>query len=211
MPKSQSQIIIKNATRKQIMVFFIDYYSEGKSLFNPLCILCSVVDHATLTDPMENALYEWRIAQISERENDASSKLADITFAEYPIGLVVFFEYDDSFRNNIEPIIVNMRNRLSGLGYKLVNPRSSKGDYPARIVRGPTKRIQDRAMDIKRIKDSHPEWSKIRVAEEYNRIMETEIEKGGKRLEDNKFVNENTVKNDYNAMGWKWERSDRIR
>jgi len=63
---------------------------------------------------------------------------------------------------------------------------------------GPTARTQERAKVFKRLKELHPEWSQAKVA------MEACDELG-------EFVTEDTVRNTYRAMGWKWERADRIR
>ena len=64
--------------------------------------------------------------------------------------------------------------------------------------RGPTLKTQERAEIIKKIKDSHPSWSQHRVA------MEASNELGY-------VINADTVRNDYEAMRWKWERADRAR
>jgi hypothetical protein len=64
--------------------------------------------------------------------------------------------------------------------------------------RGPTLKTIERAEIIKKIKDGHPSWSQHRVA------MEASNELGY-------VINTDTVRNDYEAMGWKWERADRAR
>jgi len=63
---------------------------------------------------------------------------------------------------------------------------------------GPTIRTQERAAVFKRLKDAHPGWSQSRVA------MEAIDELG-------EVVTADSVRNAYRAMGWKWERADRIR
>jgi hypothetical protein len=69
---------------------------------------------------------------------------------------------------------------------------------PSKNTASPTFRTQTRGDVFKRLKDKHPEWSQARVA------MEAIEELG----ED---VTENTVRNTYRLLGWKWERGDRIR
>ena len=64
--------------------------------------------------------------------------------------------------------------------------------------RGPTVRTQARAEVFKKLKDAHPEWSQAKVAMEAEREL-------------NEDVTVDTVRNAYRAMGWKWERGDRIR
>jgi hypothetical protein len=63
---------------------------------------------------------------------------------------------------------------------------------------GPTVRTQERGKVFKRLKDKHPEWSQARVA------LEASEELG-------EVVTIETVRNTYRAMGWKWERGDRVR
>ena len=63
---------------------------------------------------------------------------------------------------------------------------------------GPTLRTQIRGEVFKKLKDQHPEWSQAKVA------MEAYEELGEE-------VTADTVRNTYRALGWKWERADRIR
>jgi hypothetical protein len=63
---------------------------------------------------------------------------------------------------------------------------------------GPTLTTQLRANAFKEIKTDHPEWSKPKVAEEYFKVH-------------HEYVSSDDVGNTYRAMGWPWERSDRIR
>jgi hypothetical protein len=64
--------------------------------------------------------------------------------------------------------------------------------------RGPTVKTQERAAVFKRLKDEHPAWSQEKVA------MEAREELG-------ETVTGETVRNAYKAMGWVWQRADRIR
>lgn len=62
----------------------------------------------------------------------------------------------------------------------------------------PTARTQIRGEVFKRLKTEHPEWSQAKVA------VEATEDLGEQATVD-------TVRNTYRAMGWKWERADRIR
>ena len=62
----------------------------------------------------------------------------------------------------------------------------------------PTYKTQVRAEVFKRIKDEHPEYSYFRVATE----AQNELGDG---------ITDETVRNAYRAMGWKWGRADRVR
>ena len=64
--------------------------------------------------------------------------------------------------------------------------------------RGPTEKTKIRAEAFKRIKDAHPNWNVDRVATEAARELR-------------EFVTAETVRNAYRAMGWKWQRGDRVR
>ena len=64
----------------------------------------------------------------------------------------------------------------------------------------PTERIRERAEIFRKIKDAHPDWSYEKVATE---AMQQHPELGA--------INGETVRNAYRTMGWKWERSDRVR
>jgi len=55
-----------------------------------------------------------------------------------------------------------------------------------------------RAYACKELKDAHPEWS-------YTQVAMKATEKIGEE------VTPDDVRNDYRAMGWQWERADRIR
>ncbi len=112
MSLSQIQVSIKNALLKQIMEFFIDFYSSETSPFLPICILASVVDHALLTDPITYSLTNWRVAQLSENKVDASRKLARITLAEYPVGFTLIFEFVEFYRNSGTTLIKNVQQKL---------------------------------------------------------------------------------------------------
>lgn len=64
--------------------------------------------------------------------------------------------------------------------------------------RGPTVKTQIRGEVFRRLKQAHPEWSQAAVAIE-----------ASEELEEN--VTADTVRNTYRALGWTWERADRIR
>jgi len=70
----------------------------------------------------------------------------------------------------------------------------------ARRDAGPTLRIQQRAEVYRRLKEAHPDWSQAKVAME---AAEEDPECYG--------LTSDAVRNAYRAMGWKWERADRIR
>ena len=64
--------------------------------------------------------------------------------------------------------------------------------------RGPTEKTRIRAEVFKRIKDEHRDWNTHRVA------MEASDE-----LSEN--LSSESVRNAYRALGWDWERADRVR
>ena len=65
-------------------------------------------------------------------------------------------------------------------------------------AKGPTIKTQERYRVFNRLKDENPTWSKKKVAlEAMNELDE--------------YLNEDTVRNAYRAMGEPWERADRIR
>ena len=66
--------------------------------------------------------------------------------------------------------------------------------------RGPTDNTKIRAGIFKSIKDEHAEWGQTRVAQT---AMKENPWMG--------LISDTTVRNTYRAMGWEWERSDRIR
>ena len=63
---------------------------------------------------------------------------------------------------------------------------------------GPTLNTLERAKTIKEIKDSHLTWSYGIVAMEATKVL-------------GEYIDAETVRNAYRAMGWKWERGDRAR
>ncbi len=63
----------------------------------------------------------------------------------------------------------------------------------------PTLKTRERAKLYKRLKDAHPDWAQFKVAMDAN------------RQENVDYHTRDTVRNAYGAMGWKWERADRIR
>lgn len=70
--------------------------------------------------------------------------------------------------------------------------------------RGPRPKTLERADYFKKMKDRHPAWSQEKVAMEAAR-PESE---GGLGESD---IIADTVRNAYRAMGWEWERADRVR
>jgi hypothetical protein len=72
-------------------------------------------------------------------------------------------------------------------------PQSAQ-DHP----RGPTLNTIERAKVIKEIKDRHLNWPQFKVADEASTVLGV-------------IINADTVRNCYRAMGWKWERADRVR
>ena len=95
-----------------------------------------------------------------------------------------------------EPVLLLMRQwiRRTALHCGLLGENSSG----ARSETVPTEKICIRAAMFKRLKDAHPAWSMDRVA------MEANPELG-------EIVTGETVRNAYRAMGWKWNRGDRVR
>ena len=64
---------------------------------------------------------------------------------------------------------------------------------------GVTIKTQERAQQYKKLKSEHPDWSQAKLAMELN-------------LRDNvDYHTETTVRTAYRAMGWEWERADRVR
>src|SRR5262245_47284750 len=74
-------------------------------------------------------------------------------------------------------------------------PSSTDPNSPQRC---PTEKTRIRAETFRRLKDLHPAWNVERVA------MEATNELG-------EVVTAETVRNAYRAMGWKWQRADRVR
>lgn len=85
-----------------------------------------------------------------------------------------------------------IQNRLAGLGIALSTQEPSDQE------RQPTLRTRERARAFRELKEAHPGWSQTRVAMEAQKELR-------------EAVNADTVRNTYRAMGWKWERADRIR
>ena len=69
-------------------------------------------------------------------------------------------------------------------------------DAPNR--RGPTEKVLIRAEAFKRIKDENPSWNTDRVAMEASEEL-------------NETLAAESVRNAYRAMGWEWQRADRVR
>ncbi|MDP2727058.1 MAG: hypothetical protein Q8P59_05905 [Dehalococcoidia bacterium] len=65
--------------------------------------------------------------------------------------------------------------------------------------RGPTLKTQARAKLYKGIKDDHPDWGYDAVAGRANEIERSDMHTG------------DTVRNTYRAIGWPWQRPDRVR
>jgi len=84
--------------------------------------------------------------------------------------------------------------------YECLDLYLQKPRQTTRIQDGPTANTQTRGKVFKRLKDAHPEWSQKRVAIEASKPEEL-----------GEVVTSDTVRNVYRAMGWKWERADRIR
>ena len=78
------------------------------------------------------------------------------------------------------------------------DPSAPPKPRPERENRGPTARTEIRASVFRNLKEKYPHWSQAKVA------MEAVEELG----ED---VTADTVRNTYRAMGWAWERADRVR
>jgi hypothetical protein len=70
---------------------------------------------------------------------------------------------------------------------------------PEAVQRGPTFSTAVRAQVFKKIKDAHPEWGYDTVAMH-----------AAEELHDSRITGA-TVRNAFRAMGWRWERADRIR
>ena len=76
---------------------------------------------------------------------------------------------------------------------------SKQPERPKERPKGPTLKTLERAKLYKRLKDKHPTWSQSRVAIEANIQMKVD------------YHTRDTVRHAYSAMGWEWERADRIR
>jgi transposase len=72
--------------------------------------------------------------------------------------------------------------------------------HPANALsqRGPTEKTRIRAETFKRLKTGHPTWNIERLAIEASKEL-------------GEVVTAETVRNAYRAMGWKWQRADRVR
>jgi len=77
--------------------------------------------------------------------------------------------------------------------------RSQDVDKATANTSKPTEKTRLRAEVFKRLKDAHPEWGYDVVAQRANDELKTEN------------ITADTVRNAYKAMGWTWERADRIR
>lgn len=93
-----------------------------------------------------------------------------------------------------EPLPILMRQwiRRTARHYGLTSASAST------THRGPTEKTRIRATVFRRIKEAHPNWNVERVA------MEAAKELG-------ESVSAETVRNAYRAMGWTWQRADRVR
>lgn len=89
-----------------------------------------------------------------------------------------------------------IRRCIRALARKLGITPSSISDAPNR--RGPTEKTRIRAEVFKRIKEEHRDWNTHRVALE-----------ASEELSEN--LSSESVRNAYRAMGWDWERADRVR
>ena len=94
-----------------------------------------------------------------------------------------------------EAFITHLRNE----GYEVQKPeRPVSRDDVAGEKRGPTIKIQERARACRELKDAHPEWTQEKLAME-----------AGDRL--GEILSEESVRNVYRTMGWKWKRGERTR
>ena len=69
---------------------------------------------------------------------------------------------------------------------------------PKRSKYRATVRTQEYGAVFKRLKDANPRWTQNKVAQEASDEL-------------GEYITADTVRNVYRAMGWKWERADRIR
>ena len=107
---------------------------------------------------------------------------------EYWDAFVHFVEYEPKSRQQVIDLIAPSQD----------DPQPMTTEKRADKSRGPTVRTQIRGEVFKELKDQHPEWSQTKVA----------MKAGAELGED---VTADTVRNTYRAMGWKWERADRVR
>lgn len=98
--------------------------------------------------------------------------------------------------NHEEPLPILMRRWIRASAHRSGLLASATSAKPG--GQGPTEKTRIRAEAFKRLKSSHPTWNIERVA------MEAARELG-------EVVTAETVRNAYRAMGWKWQRADRVR
>ncbi len=128
-------------------------------------------------------------------ERDGSPRIA-LSIAEFVRSLVARFP--DTFAL-LENSIQLPAEKQVQLPAQPATPASvPQATVVVRRQRGTTRRTQDRALSFRKLKDEHPTWSLAKVAMEAGRI-------------DGCDYTEDTVRNAYRSMGWKWERSDRVR
>lgn len=100
---------------------------------------------------------------------------------------------------------IQEQQKSQGVGATINNVRISQtlqSDAPAieqsSKTREVTEKVRTRAEIFKKIKDANPRLSRTAVANRANEKLGTEL-------------TDNDVRNAYRAMGWQWERADRIR
>ena len=74
----------------------------------------------------------------------------------------------------------------------------NRPEPPKRSKHGATVRTQEYGAVFKRLKDANPRWTQYKVAQEASDEL-------------GEHITADTVRNAYRALGWKWERADRIR
>jgi hypothetical protein len=130
----------------------------------------------------------------AEQATGLPSGVLGISVTEVQPGIIevdVDFDEDD-LRECFGRLLVEMGRFWPHITASATEPLSPVALKESR-TRGPTIRIQRRAECFKALKEKHPEWSQAKV--------------GGCGEE----VTADSVRNAYRAMGWKWQRGDRVR
>jgi hypothetical protein len=141
---------------------------------------------ATCLHPAVERYFEGLVGSIKQRYPEAREE-GELPTAEPAARMGAILEAIDRLTSMID-------RRISQRMRK--EPQPPTGDGTGR-KHGPTVKTRERARVFKRLKDAHPEWGYDRVAME--------------ALEELGHVTGGTVRNAYRAMGWKWERADRVR
>ena len=96
---------------------------------------------------------------------------------------------------------------LEGLGYPEIAAQSGESEDQGGPPPKPQGGTEAQAYLFKSIKDAHPEYSYARVARQATGREKAKADRG-QRTREYKWWN---VRDAYKAMGWQWERADKVR